>query len=73
MRLPKAQKLPSGMYRCQVMVDGKRVSVVDEDPDKAQAKAAALKSGMIDKIRQNEEEEGGYLFRGRHRRLYCVP
>ena len=59
MRLPKAQKLPSGMYRCQVMVDGKRVSVVDEDPDKAQAKAAALKSGMIDKIRQNEEEKRG--------------
>ena len=64
MRLPKAQKLPSGMYRCQVMVDGKRVSVVDDDPNKAQAKAAALKSGMVDKIRQNEEEKKGNICLG---------
>lgn len=36
------------MYRCQVTVDGKRISVVDADKDIAQAKAVALKSGMIE-------------------------
>lgn len=47
-KLPTPQKLPSGMYRCQVMVDGKRVSVVDESPAVAQAKAVALKNGLIE-------------------------
>lgn len=47
-KLPTPQKLPSGMYRCQVMVDGKRVSVVDENPAIAQAKAVALKNGLIE-------------------------
>lgn len=48
-KLPTAQLLPSGMYRCRVMVDGERVSVVDTDPDICQAKAYALKSGMIER------------------------
>ena len=47
-KLPTPQKLPSGVYRCQVMVDGKRVSVVDEDPALAQAKAVALRAGLIE-------------------------
>lgn len=47
-KLPTPQKLPSGMYRCQVMVDGKRISVVDENPSVAQAKAVALKNGLIE-------------------------
>ena len=47
-KLPTPQKLPSGVYRCQVMVDGKRVSVVDEDPAVAQAKAVALRAGLIE-------------------------
>lgn len=50
-KLPTPQKLPSGMYRCQVMVDGKRVSVVEADPDVCQAKAVALKNGLIEKTR----------------------
>ena len=48
-KLPTPQKLPSGMYRCQVMVDGKRVSVVEESPALAQAKAVAMKAGLIEK------------------------
>ena len=32
-KLPTPQLLPSGQYRCQVMVAGKRVSVVDADQD----------------------------------------
>lgn len=53
-KLPTPQKLPSGMYRCQVMVDGKRVSVVDENPAVAQAKAVALKAGVS---RKKEEKK----------------
>lgn len=47
-KLPTPQKLPSGMYRCQVMVDGKRVSVIDADADVCQAKAVALRAGLIE-------------------------
>lgn len=45
-KLPTPQKLPSGMYRCQVTVDGERVSVVDADPDLCQAKAVEIKAGL---------------------------
>lgn len=47
-KLPKPHKLPSGVWRCQVMVDGKRVSVSGEDPNTVQAKAVALKAGLIE-------------------------
>ena len=49
MKMPKAQKLPSGMFRCQVMVNGERVSVVDADEKVAQAKAISLKAGITEK------------------------
>lgn len=53
-KLPTPQKLPSGMYRCQVMVGGKRVSVVDESPGVAQAKAVALRAGLIEKAEEKK-------------------
>lgn len=53
-KLPTPQLLPSGQYRCQVMVDGKRVSVVDGDPDVAQAKAVALKNGLLHEAKRPE-------------------
>lgn len=46
-KIPTAQKLPSGMWRCQVTVNGKRVSVIEENPGAAQAKALAIKAGVI--------------------------
>lgn len=46
-KLPTAQLLPSGQYRCRVMVDGKRISVVNADPSVCQAKAVALKNGLL--------------------------
>lgn len=49
-KLPTPQRLPSGQYRCQVMVAGKRVSVVDADPDVCQAKAVALRAGLIEQV-----------------------
>ncbi len=47
MKLPTAKKLPSGHYRCQVMVNGKRVSVVEPTAKAAQAKAVALRANLI--------------------------
>lgn len=49
-KLPTPQRLPSGQYRCQVMVARKRVSVVDAAPDVCQAKAVALRAGLIEQL-----------------------
>lgn len=46
---PTPHKLPSGKWRCQVMVDGKRVSVTDDDKSICQAKAMAIQSGLMEK------------------------
>jgi len=46
MKVPKAKKLPSGMWRVQVMMDGERVSITDTNPNIAEAEAAALKAGV---------------------------
>lgn len=44
---PSPVELPSGMWRCQVTVNGKRESVVDADPEVAHAKALAIKNGYL--------------------------
>ena len=44
---PSPVELPSGMWRCQVTVNGKRESVIDADPEVAHAKALAIKSGLV--------------------------
>lgn len=46
MKLPKAKKLPSGQWRVQVMVDGKRVSVTAPSEKEAIAEAAAIKAEL---------------------------
>ena len=48
LKAPRPVELPSGAWRCQVMVNGKRISVVDDDPEIAHAKALALKNGLIE-------------------------
>lgn len=58
-KLPTPQRLPSGTWRVQVMVEGKRVSVVDENPAVAQAKAVALKAGIIEEKEKRAQEKGG--------------
>lgn len=45
---PTPVHLPSGSWRCQVMINGQRISVVDQDPAVAHAKALALKTGLIE-------------------------
>lgn len=44
-KIPEPVQLPSGMWRCQVRVDGERISVTDKDRGKCQAKAVALQVG----------------------------
>lgn len=48
-KMPTPQKMPNGKYRCQIMVDGKRISAIHEDPDMAQALVISLKAGIIEK------------------------
>ena len=48
LKSPKPIELPSGAWRCQVMVQGKRISVVDEDPEVAHTKALAMKTGILE-------------------------
>lgn len=61
-KLPTPQKLPSGAWRVQIMVDGKRVSIVDENPSMAQTKAIMLKNGLIEKT--EEKKRAGITLRG---------
>lgn len=50
---PKPVMLPSGSWRCQVMVKGRRIDVIEDDPALAHAKALAIKEGLV------EEEKHG--------------
>lgn len=52
---PRPVELPSGSWRCQVMVNGKRINVVDDDPAVAHAKALAIKAGLV----EEEKKSGG--------------
>lgn len=54
---PTPVKLPSGSWRCQVMVNGQRVSVVDEDPAVAHAKALAIKAGLLHQASKDKSKE----------------
>ena len=50
---PKAVQLPSGSWRCQVMVDGKRHSVTAETPMDAISQAVAIRDGQKEKSPQD--------------------
>lgn len=45
---PRPAELPSGRWRCQVMVGGKRIDVIEDDPGVAHAKALAVKAGLLE-------------------------
>ncbi len=45
---PKPIELPSGKWRCQVMVGGKRRGFTDDDPVAAHAKAIAARAGYLE-------------------------
>ena len=44
---PSPVELPSHSWRCQVMHQGRRISVTDADPAVAHAKVLAIKNGFI--------------------------
>ena len=44
---PTPIELPSGMWRCQITVNGKRISITEDDPAIAHAKATAMKNGIL--------------------------
>ncbi len=46
---PRPVELPSGKWRCQMMVKGQRIDVVDDDPSVAHAKALAIKAGILER------------------------
>lgn len=48
MKVPTAQKLPSGAWRVQIMVDGQRISVTEDTEKKAVAKAIAARERLIE-------------------------
>ena len=45
---PHPVELPSGKWRCQVMLNGKRFDVIEDDPAAAHAKALAIKAGLLE-------------------------
>lgn len=47
MKIPAIRQLPSGMYFCQLRLDGRSISITDEDRDVVEAKAYAYKSGIL--------------------------
>lgn len=52
---PRPVELPSGSWRCQVMVKGKRYDVIEDDPALAHAKALALKEGIIEEEKKSSD------------------
>lgn len=45
---PTPRKLPSGSWRCQVRVGGRRISVTEATPELAQARAMAIQGGLVE-------------------------
>lgn len=52
---PRPIELPSGKWRCQVMVAGKRIDVIEDDPAVAHAKALAVKAGLLEERKPPSE------------------
>ena len=46
---PRPVLLPSGRWRCQVMVNGEWLSAVEDDPEIAHATVLAMKAGLIER------------------------
>lgn len=53
MKTPKAEKLPSGKWRCRVVVNGKRESITADTKKEAEQLAAAAKLGYAGKAIKN--------------------
>ena len=60
---PKPIELPSGAWRCQVMVDGRRIDVIEDDPTVAHAKALAIKAGLVEQQKKSPLTVGAAMDR----------
>jgi integrase len=49
MKMPKALQLPSGSWRIQITVDGKRIGITEPTEEEAVTKALSIKAGMLEK------------------------
>ena len=58
---PKPTLLPSGAWRCQVQVNGQRVSVTGETPEEAHALALATKEGLVEQSEERAQERAGNI------------
>lgn len=52
---PKPRELPSGAWRCEVEVQGVRLSVVDDDPAIAHAKINAMRAGILSQPKKEDQ------------------
>lgn len=46
-KIPKIRQLPSGAWTCQLRIDGRSISITDDDYNNVYAKAYALKTGVL--------------------------
>lgn len=51
-KMPTPKRLPSGSWRVQIVIDGKRVSITADTPKEAQARAIALRGGILDEKKE---------------------
>lgn len=54
-KMPTPKRLPSGSWRVQIVIDGKRVSITADTPGEAQARAIALRGGLLDQEKKKPE------------------
>lgn len=47
---PRPVELPSGRWRCQTTVNGRRIGVVEDTPELAHAKILSMKQGLIGNV-----------------------
>lgn len=52
---PRPVELPSGRWRCQMMVGGRRIDIIEDDPAIAHAKALAVKAGLMEEDKSPRE------------------
>lgn len=52
---PRPVELPSGKWRCQIMVSGRRIDVIEDDPAVAHAKALAVKAGLLEEKTKKQD------------------
>lgn len=58
---PKPELLPSGRWRCRVMVGGEKASALGDTPEEANAKALAMKAGLVEVSKKNLEAQKGHI------------